>query len=85
VVTKEKMAAVLKEEKAADSTAGNGFHKVKISSGFIEVRGLGSLDHLGMHMQSMTSVMRGVNFNYALLDFIKQARCLQQFLAETFD
>ena len=59
VVTKEKMAAVLKEEKAADITAGNGFHKVKISSGFIEVRGLGSLDHLGMHMQSMTSVMRG--------------------------
>ena len=39
VVTKEKMAAVLKEEKAADSTAGNGFHKVNISGGFIEVRG----------------------------------------------
>jgi len=25
-----------------------------------------------------------VNFDFALLDFIKQARCLQQFLAETF-
>ena len=70
VVTKEKMAAVLKEEKAADITAGNGFHKVKIFGRFIEVRGSGSLDHLGMHIQSMTSV--------------KQARCLQQCLAKTF-
>jgi hypothetical protein len=26
----------------------------------------------------------GVNFNYALLDFIKQARYLQQCIAETF-
>jgi hypothetical protein len=48
VVTKEKMAAVLKEEKAADSTAGNGFHKVKISGRFIEVGGLSSLDHWGI-------------------------------------
>ena len=39
MVTKEEMAAVFKEEKAADSTAGNGFHKVNISGGFIEVRG----------------------------------------------
>ena len=59
VATKEKMAAVFKEGKAADGTAGHGFHKVNISGGFIEVRGSGSLDHLGMHMQSMTSVMRG--------------------------
>jgi len=25
-----------------------------------------------------------VNFDFALLDFIKQARCLQQYLAEIF-
>jgi hypothetical protein len=29
-------------------------------------------------------MVAGANSNYALLDYIKQARCLQQCLAETF-